>query len=71
LPLSAILNRGKGPSVYLVDATDELVLRPVTVTSFTEDAAIVTSGLSTGDKVVTLGVQKLAAGAKVRVVEAR
>ena len=71
LPLSAILNRGKGPSVYLVDASDKLVLRPVTVTSFTEDAAVVTSGISDGDKVVTLGVQKLEAGAKVRVVEAQ
>jgi RND family efflux transporter MFP subunit len=71
LPLSAILNRGKGPSVYLVDASDKLVLRPVTVTSFTEDAAVVTSGISDGDKVVTLGVQKLEAGAKVRVVDAQ
>jgi hypothetical protein len=57
--------------VYLVDASDKLVLRPVTVTSFTEDAAVVTSGISDGDKVVTLGVQKLEAGAKVRVVKAQ
>ncbi|WP_119270278.1 efflux RND transporter periplasmic adaptor subunit [Taklimakanibacter deserti] len=70
LPLSAILNRGKGPSVFLVDASDTLELRPVTVASFTEDAAVVTSGISDGDKIVTLGVQKLEAGAKVRVVEA-
>jgi RND family efflux transporter MFP subunit len=70
LPLSAILNRGKGPAVFLVDASDTLELRPVTVASFTEDAAVVTSGISEGDKVVTLGVQKLEAGAKVRVVEA-
>ena len=31
LPLSAILNRGSGPSVYVVDQTGALVLRPVTV----------------------------------------
>jgi RND family efflux transporter MFP subunit len=71
LPLSAIFNRGKGPSVFLVDASDTLELRPVTVASFTEEAAVVTSGISEGDKVVTLGVQKLEAGAKVRVVEAQ
>jgi RND family efflux transporter MFP subunit len=71
LPLSAVLNRGKGPSVFLVGASDTLELRPVTVASFTEDAAVVTSGISDGDKVVTLGVQKLEAGAKVRVVEAQ
>jgi RND family efflux transporter MFP subunit len=71
LPLSAILNRGKGPSVFLVDASGTLELRPVTIASFTEDAAVVTSGISDGDKIVTLGVQKLEAGAKVRVVEAQ
>jgi RND family efflux transporter MFP subunit len=71
LPLSAILNRGQGASVYLVDASGTLVLRPVTVASFTEDTAVVTSGISNGDKIVTLGVQKLAAGAKVRVVAAQ
>ncbi len=69
LPLSSVLNRGKGPSVFLVDASETLELRPVTVSSFTEDAAVVTSGISTGDRIVTLGVQKLEAGTKVRVVE--
>src|SRR5262249_7163201 len=36
LPLSAILNRGSGPSVYVVDASKALALRPVTVAAFTE-----------------------------------
>ena len=71
LPLSAILNRGTGPSVYVVDPTGALAVRPVTVASFGEDAATVTSGVSDGDKVVTLGVQKLEAGLKVRTVEIR
>src|SRR5262245_64032043 len=57
LPLSAILNRGTGPSVYVVDRTGELGLRTVTVASFTGEAALVTSGVSDGDRVVTLGVQ--------------
>jgi RND family efflux transporter MFP subunit len=71
LPLSAILNRGKGPAVFLVGASDMLELRPVTVVSFTEEEAVVTSGINDGDKIVTLGVQKLEAGTKVRVVEAQ
>jgi len=70
LPLAAIINRGAGPSVYLVDNAHALELRPVTVSSFTEDAAIVTSGISTGDTVVTLGVQKLNPGLKVRTIDA-
>jgi RND family efflux transporter MFP subunit len=71
LPLAAILNRGSGPTVYVVDDAGALQLQPVTVASFTEDAALVTAGIRTGDRIVTLGVQKLAAGEKVRAVEAR
>jgi RND family efflux transporter MFP subunit len=71
LPLSAILNRGTGPIVYVVDQNESLVQRPVAVSAFTESAAIVTSGLSAGDKVVTLGAQKLEAGLKVRTIETR
>ncbi len=71
VPLSAILNRGSGPSVYVVDPSGALALRPVTVASFDEDAALVTSGIDDGDKIVTLGVPKLEAGIKVRTVESQ
>ena len=69
LPLGAVLNRGDGAAVYVVDATGALALRPVTVASFTADAALVTGGVRDGDRVVTLGVQKLESGARVRAVE--
>ena len=71
LPLSAVLNRGTGPAVYVVEPSGALVLRPITVTSFTEDAALVTSGIHDGERIVTLGVQKLEAGLRVRPFEAR
>jgi len=71
LPLSAVINRGTGPSVYVVNGDGALVLQPVTLASFTEDAALVTGGVQAGDKVVTLGVQQLVAGQKVRMVEGR
>jgi RND family efflux transporter MFP subunit len=71
LPLSAVLNRGHGPSVYVVREGGALALQPVTVAAFTEDAALVTAGVSNGDRIVTLGVQKLEAGRKVRPMEAR
>jgi RND family efflux transporter MFP subunit len=70
LPLSAILNRGTGPSVYAVDEHGTLMLRPVKVASFNESTALVTDGLRDGDQVVTLGVQRLEAGLKVRAIEA-
>jgi multidrug efflux pump subunit AcrA (membrane-fusion protein) len=69
VPLSAVLNRGAGPVVYLVDQNGALIQRTVTVASFTEDAALITSGLNAGERVVTLGVQKLEAGLKVRTIE--
>jgi hypothetical protein len=69
LPLSAVLNRGSGPFVYVVDDSGALMQRPVTVASFTESTALVTAGLEAGERVVTLGVQKLVAGLKVRAVE--
>jgi RND family efflux transporter MFP subunit len=71
LPLSAVLNRGHGPAVYVVEDGGALALKPVTLASFNEDTAFVTAGLSDGDRVVTLGVQKLEAGLKVRAIEVR
>ena len=71
LPLAAILNRGAGPSVYVVDKSGGLELRPVTIASFTGDAALITSGVNSGERVVTLGVQKLAAGQNVRAIDQR
>lgn len=71
VPLAAILNRGAGPSVFVVDDSSALVARPVQVASFTEEAALVTGGIRDGEKVVTLGVQKLEAGRKVRAIEQR
>jgi len=71
LPLAAVVNRGAGPAVYVVAESGALDLRPVAVASFTEDAALVTAGVNDGDKVVTLGVQKLEPGLRVRAVEPR
>ena len=71
LPLAAVLNRGTGATVYVVDDTGALVLRPVTVASFTGDEALVTGGVNNGDRIVTLGVQTLETGVRVRTIEAR
>ncbi len=70
LPLSSVLNRGNGSTVYVVDETGALSQRPVTIAAFTADSALVSAGVSNGDRIVTLGVQKLEAGLKVRTVEA-
>jgi hypothetical protein len=46
------------------------VLRPVTVASYEARDVVVTDGLNDGDRVVTLGVQKLDPGQRVRIVQA-
>ncbi|MCB1489928.1 MAG: efflux RND transporter periplasmic adaptor subunit [Bauldia sp.] len=71
LPLAAVLNKGGGPSVYVVDSGDKLALKPVVVAAFTEDSALVTAGVEEGDRVVTLGVQKLEPGEVVRTTALR
>jgi RND family efflux transporter MFP subunit len=71
VPLAAVLNRGTGTNVYVVDDNGTLALRPVTVASFTGDAALVTGGINNGERVVTLGVQTLEEGRRVRTIEAR
>jgi RND family efflux transporter MFP subunit len=69
LPLAAILDEGKGPTVFVVDPTSKaLIRRAVTVKGYDAQQAIVSSGLSEGDEVVALGVQKLHDGEVVRVV---
>ena len=70
VPLAAILNRGAGPTVYRVDDAGVLERRSVMVSSFNEVAALITSGLEDGDRIVTLGVQMLEAGQKVRAMMA-
>ena len=69
LPLAAVLDTGKGPSVYVVDDANRLALRLVTVAAFTGEAALVSAGVAAGERVVTLGVQKLEDGETVRTIE--
>lgn len=69
LPLAAVFDTGKGPSVYVVGETGHLALRPVEVAAFNAETAVITGGVADGERVVTLGVQKLQDGEHVRVVE--
>ncbi|MEN2986976.1 efflux RND transporter periplasmic adaptor subunit [Tistrella sp. BH-R2-4] len=70
LPLAAVMNNGQGPAVFVVDpATSTLDRRPVALKGFTEDVAMVQSGLDAGERVVTLGVHQLREGVAVRVLD--
>lgn len=72
LPISALYSEGRGPSVFVVDATTgKLTLKPVTVAGYDGREVLISDGVANGDKVVALGVHKLDESQRVRVVDAR
>ncbi|MBN7775767.1 efflux RND transporter periplasmic adaptor subunit [Nitratireductor aquimarinus] len=70
IPMTAVLDDGRGPVVFVVDPpSHELKRRPVVVEAYQTENAIIAKGLEDGDKIVTLGVQKLRDGERVRLAE--
>jgi RND family efflux transporter MFP subunit len=70
VPLAALADRGAGQAVWLVRADGGVAARPVQVRALRADAALVT-GLSPGDEVVAMGVQKLDPASRVRIADRR
>lgn len=68
VPLSALYNQGQGPALWKVDGDGRLALTPVKVAGYDSASALISGGVAEGDNIVVLGVQKLDAGQKVRVV---
>ena len=69
LPLTAFLDQGSGPTVFVVDPkTNILTQRPVRMARVGTEQGVVMEGLTEGDQVVLLGVQKLIQGQRVRPV---
>ena len=66
VPSSALFDQGKGPSLWVVGEDGVTSLSPVVVLRYEGAEAVVASGVADGARIVTLGVQKLAAGEKVR-----
>ncbi len=70
LPLSALFNEGQGPQVYVVDRqTGALTLKTVDVLAYEGRDVLLKGGVAEGDKVVTLGVQKLDVKERVRIAQ--
>jgi hypothetical protein len=68
LPLSALYSQGGSPSLYIVDASGDVTLKPVAVKSYESNDVVISGGVEEGAKIVALGVQKLDPTQKVRVV---
>ncbi|RAI40979.1 efflux transporter periplasmic adaptor subunit [Rhodoplanes elegans] len=70
LPLTALLNQGHGPIVWVVGRDGKLEPRPVEIARYEGKNVLIASGVKEGETVVTLGVQKLDPGLIVRPVVA-
>jgi RND family efflux transporter MFP subunit len=68
LPLSALYSQGGNPSLYIVDGSGDVTLKPVVVKSYESNDVVISGGVEEGARVVALGVQKLDPTQKVRVV---
>lgn len=58
VPLSAVVDQGQGASVWVVDH-DKVQRRPVHISQFREDGAVIAGGLQAGELVVVAGTNKL------------
>jgi RND family efflux transporter MFP subunit len=70
IPLAAVMNDGKGAAVWVVDAAGQKIeRRAVEVASFGQGEAVISKGLASGDRVVSLGVHVLDPQTHIRIVE--
>lgn len=69
LPPTALFQKDGAPAVWTVADGNTVRLRPVTVLRYDTDRVLVSGGLDRGDIVVTAGVNVLADGQKVRLME--
>ena len=66
VPLGAVLDDGRKTGVWVLDSgTSTVHFRPIALVRVTSETAVIT-GLSSGDRVVSLGAQLLQGGERVR-----
>jgi len=69
IPLTAIFQQGKQAAVWIVAADRTVSLRPVQVAAYRDDGAVISGGLAAGERIVSNGVHRLAAGERIRIIE--
>jgi len=68
VPLGAIIDKGDGPGVWILNTdTSSVSFRPVQIGRVGAEAAILKSGLSAGEQVVAIGSHLLHEGERVRI----
>ncbi|GLS28339.1 hypothetical protein [Neomesorhizobium albiziae] len=66
---SALFDQDGGPAVWAIDANSAVRLKPITIACYETDRVIISSGLESGDVVVTADVNRPHDKQKVRVDE--
>lgn len=69
VPLTAIFQQGNHAAVWVVAADHSVSLRPVQVTQFGDEGALIASGLQAGERIVRAGVHKIVAGEKLHAID--
>lgn len=67
VPLSAILQQGEQPAVWVIGADGTVSQRRIVVARYADAGAVVASGLAPGETIVAAGAYLLSAGEKVRI----
>lgn len=70
IPLSAIYQKGDQAAVWIVADDHSVSLRPVVISAYRDNGALISSGIALGERIITAGVHKLSEGEKVRPVDA-
>ncbi len=69
IPMTAVFQQGDKAAVWIVAADRSVTLRPVIVSAYRDDGAVISSGIKAGERIVRAGVHKLAEGQKVQPIE--
>src|SRR5437773_4060695 len=68
VPIASVLDRGKGPGIWLLNlSTSTVSFQPVQVRRLDEELATISGNLQPGQQVVAVGVHLLRDGERVRV----
>ncbi|MDB6043929.1 MAG: efflux transporter periplasmic adaptor subunit [Gammaproteobacteria bacterium] len=68
IPSTALYEKDRKSAVWIVKDDQTIALRPIVVARYDTDSVEVSSGLRSGERIVTAGVHKLLAGQKVRLL---
>lgn len=69
IPISAIFQQGEQAAVWIVEADHSVTLRPVVVKTYLDKGALISSGITAGERIISAGVHMINAGEKIKLVD--